>query len=536
MLAKVFTIAIICVALGQGTATGSARDSSFSETTAYEEWIQGYRRGPLEMDIGGVRALGHHGPRAIVVITAIEGDDLKPDEQTAATFGRNYTVITHGCSVSAEGRVTYFQHSFNDSKGSGSSFPVIEGRDLERLKALLGKLPDDHSQLPAAGRRLVIQVPSGEQVLAKVYDRANIPEQVLEIMRLSQSGITSWALKFPPQNKWKLGAPAPCTYCAVAISPDGRQIVTVQSDGPISLWDAESHALVKSLRYYPMPLPGNFTASPALPHHLTFSPDGLTAIVGDYGDVDVRDSRTWEGIRKLRGDPLQPRLLHPRFTPDGRYLFVHSEQPALLIFDAKTWQQRDLLPRIPHDAVAYFPSNNGKRAIYVTGTRAIKLWNAQKLRDLAQLDGNGRIIDLAFAPDQSLVGVVIAHDNIQEKFSTVRDYRVGVWRTDDGQIFHELRPFEIPAYTVGDLHWWPDGKYLMAAISTAPMFGEQGIGLWDVKSGRFRGEFTGCGLTRFVIFPERQQVVGLCGNDSVAVWDGASAMDQIEQVPQFSSK
>ena len=536
ILARVLTIAVACVALGGAVSVGGVRDSASQETQSYKEWISGYRRGPLQMDDGTIRTLDANvGPNPVVVITAIEGDDRKPDEQTAAMFGPEYQVITHGCSVSSEGRVAYFQRRFNDSKGGG--YPVISKQDLGSLESLAARLPDDHSQLPPVGRRLVVQVPAGNESLARVYDRANLPEIVLEILRLSNCGITSWAFRFVPESEWQDSTRS--DYGAVAMSPDGKQIITVRLNGvdaAINFWDAQSHKPVKTLPYSAMSIPGNFTETAALPRRLMFSPDGLSAIVGDYGDVDVRDSRTWQGVRKLRVDPRDPRLLHPEFTPDGRYLLVESEQSALLVFDTKTWQQHGLLPQIPPDAVAYFPSRDGERAVYVSKTRAIKLWDARKRRDVAQLDDDGRIIDVGFAPDQTLVAVVIAHDNIQATYSTVRNYRIAVWQTHDGKLFHELRPFEEAAYTVGNLSWWPDGKYLMAPISTAPMFGEVGIGLWDVESGRFRGEFTGCAANRFEVFPERQELAEFCGNGSVMLWNGAAAIGQIEGFPAFSSE
>jgi hypothetical protein len=109
VLARVFAIAILCVAFGRGIATPSAVNSSPEEAPSYEAWMAAYRLGPLQMDDGTIRTIGAgDGPRPIIVITAVEGDDLKPDEHTAELFGQNYTVISYGCSVSSDGRVFFF--------------------------------------------------------------------------------------------------------------------------------------------------------------------------------------------------------------------------------------------------------------------------------------------------------------------------------------------------------------------------------------------------------------------------------------------
>jgi hypothetical protein len=44
-----------------------------------------------------------------------------------------------------------------------------------------------------------------------------------------------------------------------------------------------------------------------------------------------------------------------------------------------------------------------------------------------------------------MVAVVIAHDNIEANPPTVAGYRIDIWRTDNGKLLHELRPFELPA-------------------------------------------------------------------------------------------
>src|ERR1700678_3606682 len=124
ILANVLSIAIVGVAMERGAMAGAPRNSPVQENSTYTQWIADYRRGPLQFEDGPAHAVGgNDGPVPVVVVTAIEGDELKTDEKTVATFGPNYQIVTHGCSVSAEGRVGYFQHRFDDSKAGG--YPVI---------------------------------------------------------------------------------------------------------------------------------------------------------------------------------------------------------------------------------------------------------------------------------------------------------------------------------------------------------------------------------------------------------------------------
>lgn len=296
----------------------------------------------------------------------------------------------------------------------GGGYPVISKGDLQRLKQLLANLPDDHAYLPPAGRRLVLQVPDGNQVLAKVYDRANMPYEVMEILRLSQSRIKSWALTFDTQRRWV--ADQFSIIGAFTLSPHGKYIVSATENGPIKFWNTDSQTMVKSEPLSPTPLRGGWTMSPAPVQDVRFSPDGSMAVVGGFGDVDVYDARTWKGIRRL-SEIVEGhhRLSCPRFTPDGRFLLVQSAEPALRIFDTKIWEPRAPLADMPPDAVTYFPAQNGESAIYTTAAGVIALWNQSQRHMAAQLDNNGRILSLAFSPDQSLVAVVTAHEKNDTK-------------------------------------------------------------------------------------------------------------------------
>jgi WD40 repeat protein len=499
------------------------------EATEYEEWIRPYRIGPLHMGPGFIRsASADDGSRAILVITAVEGDDLKPDEPNLKVPGDGDRITRYGCSVSTEGRVSFFQYSAYGAKGGG--YPAIPSEDLHRLKQLLQNLPDDHAQLPPAGRRVVLQVPDGDQVLARAYDRANMPDQVLEILRLSESRIKSWALNFDVQRKWN--ADQFSMIGAFTLTPDGKYFVSATMNGPFRVWDSESYDIVREAPVPLMPLKPGWRTTAGPVEDIEFSPDGSLAAVGGFaGDVDLYNARTWEGIRKLSEVVEgQHRLSCPRFTPDGRFLLVQSREPALRIFDTKTWEPHVPLAEMPSSAVTYFPAQREGSAIYTSAKGTIMLWNQKTRRNVAQLDDNGRILTVCFAPDQSLVAITTAHADSKTKVASI--YRIRIWRTDSGKLVHELRPFEQPAFAVGGLAWWPNGKYLLASVRADSFFTNVGIGVWDVTTGRFRGEFSGCpnAVYGFALLHDGKRLVEGCSDGNILLWDAASAIEQIESL------
>lgn len=489
---------------------------------AYESWVHSYESGPLRGALGDNNQIKF-------TITAVEGDNRKPDDKAASPFGSDGFITRYGCAVSFDGTVSFFQVTPLDVKGGGPE--NLPKENLEKLNQLIAYLPDDGSQLPPPGRRLVIRVATGDDVLVRVYDRANAPDQILEILRLTQSRIKSWAPSIEPLSKWTAGDYS--YYGGFSLSADGTQIVSSGANGPFRIWDAESFALLKELPLSFIPLPGGrFKTNSSPVFGLTFSPDDSLAIVDGMGQVDVLNARSWQGIRQL-AEPFVGRQRHgltrPIFTPDGRFLLLQSDEPALRIFDTTTWNKVDSIPGMAPGAVAYFPAQNGDEAIYASKSGSIGLWDPHAHREVAELDTNGRILRVSFSPDESLVAVMTLHPN--STTNTSNNYRLRVWRANNGELLHELRPFEQPAFEIVGILWWPNGKYLLAATRSDSFFTTRGVGIWNVESGRFRGEFSGCitSVYGFALLPDGKRLVEGCGDGTVLVWDAASAITKISQ-------
>lgn len=521
-----FACAVPCRAFAQDATRQSPTEASLRENSsndqqraAYDSWVRSYQSGPLTGALGDNNHIKF-------TITAVEGDDRKPE--TSSPFGPESFITRYGCAVSTEGTVSFFHFSPGGVKGGGPE--RLPKEDIERLNHLIEHVPDDGSRLPPPGRRLVIRVATGIDVRVRVYDRANTPDEILEILRLTQSHIKSWAPSFEPTNKWSAGGDS--YYGGFGLYADGTQIVSAGANGPLRFWDTESFALRKELPLSFIPLPNGYSQSPTPVFGLTFSPDHSLVIVDGMGQVDVRNAQSWDGIRRL-AEPDIGRTRHgltrPAFTRDGRFLLLQSDEPTVRIFDTKTWDKVDSIPGMAPGAVAYFPAQNGEGAIYALKSGSIALWDASAQHEVAQLDTSGRILRVSFSPDGSLVAVLTLHQSDVVNAST--HYRFRIWRVENGEFAHELRPFEQPAVEVGDVLWWPNGKYLLAATRSDSFFTTRGVGIWNVETGRFRGEFSGCDTTvyGFALLPDGKRLVVGCGDGSVLVWDAESAIAKISQ-------
>jgi hypothetical protein len=347
----------------------------------------------------------------LLAITVIEGDDLPVDEKQAQVFGNAYRIVTYGCAISRKGTISYFYRRFDDVKGSG--YPILPKNDLEELRRLAGNLPNDGSRLPPLGRRLVIQAVTRSAAVVRVYDRANLPDPVLEILRVSHAAIKPWSVHFPAK---KVGSPQEFSEAGIAA-------------------------------HWPRPT----------------SPDGTLEIAQGYYEIVV-SSPDRPALHEFREPEINRHidgLYGAFFTPDGRFLLVQSTHPALRIYDTNTWQPVESLPGIPADAVGYFPD---------------------------------------------------------------KDWKVGVFASAGGEIGKDT----------GMVAWWGDSEHLLTIVRPDGFFTDHNLALWNAKTGRYRGDLSGCDtfINRFMVSAQDGRVFAECYSGGTYMWDGSADMRRISEFEQ----
>lgn len=472
----------------QGGLISSVEPSS-RDQQAYESWVRDYRQSPLET-VDGIDPSGHTiAASALLRITVVEGDDLPIDEKHARIFGDGYLIVTYGCSVSANGRISYFRSS--SSGVSGSGYPDLTSKDLLELKRLLQDLPDDHSQLPPAGRRLAIQATTAGGVVVRVYDRANLPDRVLEIIRINRAGVTPWSIHFPPE---KAGSTA-------------------------EFWQADLRV------HWP----------------LATSPDG--SLVVSQGNYELVISGPTKGeLHELREPEVNRHidgLFGSFFSPDGRYLLVQSTHPAVRIYETKTWEQVQTLPSLPPDVVRYFPDKDWELGVFASSKGDIGLWDSHTGRTITSLHTGEQLMDAAFSPDHSLVAFALSSKTEEQE-----SLRVRIWRTN-GTSVSELNPWDqiqppgLSRFSTraGLLAWWPDNEHLLTIVRPNAFFTDHNLALWNANTGRYEGDLSGCPnwIERFMVSTQDGRVFAECYAEGLRMWDGSGAINRITKFEQSLS-
>lgn len=294
----------------------------------------------------------------------------------------------------------------------------------------------------AALQRAMAQVPQLEAVLprqaGKVWSVAVSPDG-----RTLVSGQTDGTMQW-----WDLAAVRPLgpprrlgqgVIWALAFSPDGRRLASIGEDKTVRLWDAARREPVGA----PLPAEGR---------NVVFSPDGRTlAFGGADGSLVLWDLEA----AQPRGDPLRGGSNGLAFSPDGRTVAADGGLGQITLWDVASGSGTALgeLPREDRDqvnALAFSP--DGRWLVSAAGAR-LAVWSVERRRSVtAPLDAHeGTVWGLAFRPD----GEVLA--------SVGQDRQIRLWRMTFGSLASAGPPMAAHRDRINGIVFTPDGRQLVSA-------------------------------------------------------------------------
>jgi hypothetical protein len=144
--------------------------------SAYAAWIKPWAERPLTSP-----ALGEAGLKVIVsTITGEAESSAVAQMNPVERLNLAYRIRVAADEVATNGVYRSYFVSNTGSDATGSR-PLAEA-DFQKLTELLGQLPDDHAQLPPAGRRVVVQVAENGQWRVRVYDGNQLPPEVKAVL------------------------------------------------------------------------------------------------------------------------------------------------------------------------------------------------------------------------------------------------------------------------------------------------------------------------------------------------------------------
>jgi WD40 repeat protein len=249
---------------------------------------------------------------------------------------------------------------------------------------------------------------------------------------------------------------------AVAVSPDGRRLLTGSSGKSMRLWDRDSGSMIHEFGGH-----GGRVLSVA------FSPDGRRALSGGE-DAVIRlwDLESGERLRELRGHSEW--VFSLAFTPDGRLALSTSGGKGL---DQSPWWQ--------------------------DGTdSAVRIWDVETGKPVGRLEGHKGIVR----------SVAVSRDG-RQALSGGSDMTLILWDPKTRREVHRLRGHQNRIESVAFL---PDGHHAVSASL------DRTIRLWDLSSGReldqFRGHTTA--VTGLAVAPDGRRLLSASGpGHELRLWD-----------------
>ncbi len=248
---------------------------------------------------------------------------------------------------------------------------------------------------------------------------------------------------------------------ALAITPDGKQIVSRARDDSVRVWDTATGRGRK--------LP--FTAAtPDAPHgyRISISPDGRLLAVGDAHRV-----RLWDLQSDAEQAALPLSLTNVRiavFSPDGKRLAVAGSQPEVQIVAVATGEVLAVLRGHTGIVEAVTFSPDGKRVLTAGQDRSVRLWDAATGKLQTVLGG-------AKGGHTETVYAAVFHPDGKRIATGGRDRAIRIWDTESGEELIRLTGHTDYVFT---LAFSPDGATLLSGS------GDGSVRLWDTAPLRDR--------------------------------------------------
>jgi WD40 repeat protein len=279
---------------------------------------------------------------------------------------------------------------------------------------------------------------------------------------------------------------------AVAVSPDGRTIVSGSDDRTVKVWEAESGRLLRSLEGHT----GGVNA-------VAVSPDGRTIVSGS----DDRTVKVWEAesgrlLRSLEGHTGS--VLAVAVSPDGRTIVSGSDDRTVKVWEAESGRLLRSLEGHTDWVRAVAVSPDGRTIVSGSDDRTVKVWEAESGRLLRSLEGHTeRVNAVAVSPDGRTI------------VSGSWDNTVKVWEAASGRL---LRSLEGHTAWVTAVALSPDGRTIVSGSW------DNTVKVWEAESGRLLRSLEGHTdwVRAVAVSPDGRTIVSGSDDRTVKVWEAES--------------
>ena len=316
----------------------------------------------------------------------------------------------------------------------------------------------------------VAVTPDGRLVISASYDRT------LKVWDL-ESGRELKTLH--GHVSWVLG---------VAVTPNGKQVVSASSDHTLKVWDLASGRERRTLAGHTDQVIG-----------VAVTPNGKQVVSASFDNtLRVWNLESGRELHTLSGHTSQVRAV--AVTPNGRHAVSGSADGTLRVWDLESGQElRTLSSRVGASCVAVTP--NGMRVVSAAFDKTLKVWDLESGKELRTLSGHtDQVEGLAVTPDGRWA------------VSASNDGTLKVWDIEERQSSWAL-PFSHTEKVLG-VAVRPGGRQAVSASR------DRTLKVWDLASGRVLRTLSGhrFSVEAVAVTRDGRHAVSASTDDTLIVW------------------
>ncbi|MCX5717404.1 MAG: WD40 repeat domain-containing protein [Nitrospirae bacterium] len=274
---------------------------------------------------------------------------------------------------------------------------------------------------------------------------------------------------------------------SVAFSPDGRYAVSGSTDKTIKFWDVSTGREVRTFQGHS----DEVTC-------VAFSPDGQYVLSGG-GDIKLWEVSTGRRVKRVFWGQSW-RVYSLAFSPDGKYALSGSEE-GIKLWDVSTGKE---VRRFGGHSFSVAFSPDGKYALSGGWDKTVKLWDVSTGREVRRFEGHtSDVRSVAFSPNGRYV---LSGSNLIGGDGIIR-----FWEVSSGKEVVKLIGSSPVAFS-------PDGRY--ALWKGTDLF-DKTIRLWDLSTGKEARRFQGYSdeIISVALSPDGKYALSGGRDETIKLWD-----------------
>ncbi len=276
---------------------------------------------------------------------------------------------------------------------------------------------------------------------------------------------------------------------ALALTTDGKAIISGGADGILQLWDLDKTLPVNTFERFKVVITS-----------VAVTPEGKYMVSGDDDNtLCLWDLDTAKYLRFYEGH--KQGITSVTVTSDGRYIISGSRDKTVRLWELATAKKLRRLTGHTDDVTSVAVSLGGGVIISGSLDRTIRLWEPRKGQCLKIFEGHeGGINTVALSVEGGCI-VSGSYDN------TVR-----IWDIETGQCLRTLKGHTEKVTTVAIT---PDGRFVLSGSH------DRTLRLWDFATGKCLRTFKEHtdGITSLVIAPDGTLAFSGSDDSTIRMWN-----------------